>query len=86
MKMMSFGKLSNRTQAALVDDLVAQGVIKTGQVISAMKDVDRANYCRANSYVDAAQATVEGQTISAPHMHGYALELLAPNIIVSLVD
>lgn len=81
--MMSFGRLSNQTQTGLVDDLVSQGVIKSPEVIQAMRSTDRGNYCIVSPYVDAPQGTIEGQTISAPHMHGHALELLAPNILVS---
>jgi len=60
---------------------VEHGAISNPAVIQAMKSVDRANYTKMSMYSDAPQPTLEGQTISAPHMHGYALELLAPNIM-----
>lgn len=79
---MSFIKCGHHSQSALVNGLVSQGVIKSQNVINAMNAVDRANYSPSTPYVDAPQGTLEGQTISAPHMHGYALELLSDNIMV----
>jgi protein-L-isoaspartate(D-aspartate) O-methyltransferase len=44
-----------------------------------MKVVDRANYVRGGSaYGDHPEPIGDGQTISAPHMHGFALEYLEP--------
>lgn len=42
--------------------------------------VDRSNYVEnpTNAYMDAPQYIGYGQTISAPHMHGHALEELLP--------
>ena len=83
--MRSFATATNRSQSALVQDLKSQGVIKAPLVISAMTSIDRVHYCipEAEPYVDAAMATLNGQTISAPHMHGHALELLHSQIEVS---
>lgn len=49
-----------------------------------MKATDRKLYCRvANPYVDRPYSIGYGATISAPHMHAHALELvsnyLSPN-------
>jgi len=41
-----------------------------------MKSVDRGDFCKSNAYYDAPQGIGFGVTISAPHMHAYALELL----------
>lgn len=35
----------------------------------------------AGAYEDAPQMLELGQTISAPHMHAYALEILAPSLV-----
>ena len=60
----------------LVDRLKANGIIQTDKVAAAMKKVDRKNYCPLNSYVDSPQSIGYNATISAPHMHAHALELL----------
>ncbi|KAJ2618802.1 hypothetical protein GGI25_006287 [Coemansia spiralis] len=39
-----------------------------------MRSVDRAHFAKNNPYEDAPQYIGYGATISAPHMHGYALE------------
>lgn len=41
-----------------------------------MQFTDRAKYSRVNPYTDAPQGIGYGVTISAPHMHAHALELL----------
>jgi len=41
-----------------------------------MKAVDRADYCKNSPYQDSPQGIGYGVTISAPHMHAHALELL----------
>ena len=41
-----------------------------------MRATDRKFYCPRNSYVDAPQSIGYDVTISAPHMHAFALELL----------
>ncbi len=38
-----------------------------------MLKVDRKYYAHKNSYIDSPQSIGYGVTISAPHMHGYAL-------------
>ncbi|KAI8075067.1 protein-L-isoaspartate O-methyltransferase [Gongronella butleri] len=42
-----------------------------------MEAVDRGDYCRFAPYQDSPQSIGFGVTISAPHMHGYALDYLA---------
>jgi len=54
-------------------------------MIDAMTKVDRANYViDRNPYDDRPHYIGMGQTISAPHMHGYALQNLAPAIMVNM--
>ena len=66
------------------DDLISQlknyGIIKSVEVEKAMKNVDRGNYCPHSPYQDSPQPIGFGVTISAPHMHAHALEILKNNI------
>ena len=66
------------------DDLISQlknyGIIKSGEVEKAMRNVDRGNYCSRSPYQDSPQPIGFGVTISAPHMHAHALEILKSNI------
>ncbi|RLN32282.1 hypothetical protein BBI17_007378 [Phytophthora kernoviae] len=73
----------------LVDNLARAGIVQSQRVIQAMKATDRAQYVTpasendqetphvssAQAYQDAPQRLGFQQTISAPHMHAYALEL-----------
>ncbi|KAJ2862714.1 hypothetical protein GGH94_004090 [Coemansia aciculifera] len=65
---------SGKTNDELVDNLVKARIISSSQVISAMRAVDRAHFSRQYPYEDSPQGIGYGATISAPHMHGYALE------------
>jgi protein-L-isoaspartate(D-aspartate) O-methyltransferase len=62
----------------LVNYLHQSGVIKSQRVQTAMKVVDRGRYVPPGlpPYEDRPQPIGDGQTISAPHMHGQALDLL----------
>lgn len=60
---------------------LANGIIKSDVVQAAMQLTDRGKYCRVNSYSDAPQGIGYGVTISAPHMHAHALELLKDHLI-----
>lgn len=52
------------------------GVIQSHRVAEAMRSVDRADFCLAgtDAYYDSPQDIGNNATISAPHMHAYALE------------
>jgi len=68
---------SAKTNKELVDNLKAHKILKTDKVIEAMLAVDRKNYTEEMPpYEDAPQSIGYGATISAPHMHAHALELL----------
>ncbi|XP_013062331.1 protein-L-isoaspartate(D-aspartate) O-methyltransferase-like [Biomphalaria glabrata] len=71
---------SGNSNSQLVDNLAANGIIKSDRVIHAMKKVDRANFCKANPYNDSPQSIGYAVTISAPHMHAHALELLSEHL------
>ena len=45
-----------------------------------MKIVDRVDFCPKNCYDDSPQSIGENATISAPHMHAFALEAALPFI------
>ncbi|XP_074103031.1 protein-L-isoaspartate(D-aspartate) O-methyltransferase [Cotesia typhae] len=75
--MASFGRYNGRSNQELVNYLKRSGIIKSDRVFEAMSSVDRAKYVvRGNPYVDSPQGIGYGVTISAPHMHAYALEYL----------
>ncbi|KAE8209893.1 hypothetical protein CF327_g6174 [Tilletia walkeri] len=76
-------RCSGRTNAELIANLRRASIIETDAVAEAMRKVDRRNYLPGRpgpevSYQDAPQSIDYGATISAPHMHAYALESLAP--------
>ena len=66
------------------DDLISQlkrnGIVKSPRVEEAMKAVDRKFYSPYNPYVDSPQSIGYSATISAPHMHAAALELLRDHL------
>lgn len=75
-------RCSALTNEGLVDNLARQGIIQSKRVLDAMKVVDRAKYMEDAghlepqiAYMDSPQSIGHQQTISAPHMHAYALEL-----------
>lgn len=71
------------TQRNLVDNLRQATIVKSIAVQAAMEAVDRQYYVpdKRNPYADAPQAILKGQTISAPHMHAYALEEVLPHLL-----
>ncbi|CAG0880710.1 unnamed protein product, partial [Darwinula stevensoni] len=72
--------MSPKSQSALIEHLKSSGIIKSQEVYTVMLAVDRAQYCPENSYADSPQPIGYGATISAPHMHAYALEWLKDNL------
>ncbi|XP_033630176.1 protein-L-isoaspartate(D-aspartate) O-methyltransferase-like isoform X1 [Asterias rubens] len=73
---------SGTTHEELVYKLKQHGIIKTDSVHNAMKQVDRKNYSKTKSdpYADSPQGIGYAVTISAPHMHAHALELLKDHL------
>lgn len=49
-----------------------------------MQRTDRKNYAPNNPYSDCPQSIGYGATISAPHMHAYALEFLRKHLLKAL--
>jgi protein-L-isoaspartate(D-aspartate) O-methyltransferase len=84
LSLLTFGmawRSHGKTNAELIRNLRANGIIRSDAVESAMLAVDRGNYSRNNPYMDAPQGIGYGVTISAPHMHAHALELLKDKLM-----
>ncbi|KAI9465732.1 protein-L-isoaspartate O-methyltransferase [Lactarius psammicola] len=73
-------RCTGNTNVDLVTNLMHHGLINSETVAAAMKSVDRANYVldKRNAYEDSPQSIGHDATISAPHMHAHAAELLLP--------
>ena len=69
-----------RSNDDLVNRLKANDIVTSSRVEAAMKAVDRGNYCAHNPYMDSPQGIGYQATISAPHMHAHALELLSDHL------
>ncbi|XP_007892615.1 protein-L-isoaspartate(D-aspartate) O-methyltransferase isoform X2 [Callorhinchus milii] len=69
-------KSGGSSQAELVHNLQKNGIIKKEKVFQVMMATDRGHYAKSNPYMDSPQSIGFQATISAPHMHAYALELL----------
>lgn len=66
-------------QHSLVDKLIRDGVLKSPKPITAMRNIDRIYFTPKSelyAYADTPQGIGYSATISAPHMHAYALECL----------
>ncbi|KNE68865.1 protein-L-isoaspartate O-methyltransferase [Allomyces macrogynus ATCC 38327] len=73
-------RCSAKSNARLVENLFDANIITNPRVKSAMFAIDRGHYVHPGSsaYMDAPQTIGYSATISAPHMHAYALNLLEP--------
>lgn len=71
---------SGRTHPELVSRLRDHGVIKNDRVFEAMLTTDRGLYSRDYPYADSPQSIGYRATISAPHMHAHALEVLSDKL------
>jgi len=70
-------KSTGHSNATLIANLRANGIIKCDNVFKAMEKTDRKYYCKMSPYMDSPQGIGYGVTISAPHMHAHALQQLA---------
>lgn len=57
------------------------GILRSKEAVKAFLHVDRGNFSTEMPYFDSPQPLGYGQTISAPHMHAYAIEFLLPNML-----
>ncbi|CAK9114162.1 Protein-L-isoaspartate O-methyltransferase 1 (AtPIMT1) (L-isoaspartyl protein carboxyl methyltransferase) (Protein L-isoaspartyl methyltransferase) (Protein-beta-aspartate methyltransferase) [Durusdinium trenchii] len=73
---------SSRSNAGLVENLRRAKLVQNVVAETAMKLVDRANFVldkdRERAYEDSPQSIGFDATISAPHMHAMALDLIVP--------
>lgn len=66
----------------LITLLIDQNDIKSENVKNSMLKVDRADFAPKDPYIDKPQSIGYNATISAPHMHAKALELLSNHLVV----
>ncbi|KAK0178532.1 hypothetical protein PV327_007413 [Microctonus hyperodae] len=72
-----FGRYHAQTNNELIQYLKRSKIIKSDRVFNVMNLVDRAKYTTSRTpYDDIPHGIGYGVTISAPHMHAYALEIL----------
>lgn len=64
------------SNADMVQHLKRNNIIQSSKIETVMLSVDRGKYSKNNPYMDSPQGIGFGVTISAPHMHAHALELL----------
>uniref|UniRef100_S4R827 Protein-L-isoaspartate(D-aspartate) O-methyltransferase n=1 Tax=Petromyzon marinus TaxID=7757 RepID=S4R827_PETMA len=69
-----------RTLIEWVICLAGNGIVKSDRVYQAMIATDRGKYAKHNAYMDSPQSIGYQATISAPHMHAYALEILQDHL------
>jgi len=71
---------TGKTNTELISNLLRNKLINSETVAAAMTAVDRANYVldKQHAYEDSPQPLSHEATISAPHMHAHAAELLLP--------
>ena len=75
--MKKFSTTISNKMKTLVDHLKSERVIKSNEVYEAMLEVDRGDFVDSKyAYYDSPQSIDYNATISAPHMHAYALEYL----------
>eukprot|EP01084_Bolivina_argentea_P126312 223678_1 len=67
---------NGNSHADLIQQLVGNKIIKRKEIAKAMLQVDRGEFTSHNPYEDCPQRIGYGATISAPHMHAYALDTL----------
>ena len=59
---------------------VERGIIRNQKAYQVMVETDRADFCPNDPYDDCPQSIGFNATISAPHMHAFALEAALPFI------
>jgi protein-L-isoaspartate(D-aspartate) O-methyltransferase len=69
-------RCSGISNKALIENLQSSGIIKNKFVANALNSIDRSDFSPIDPYQDSPQSIGFGATISAPHMHAYALEYL----------
>lgn len=73
---------SGKTHADLINNLRKNGIITSQRVYEVLLATDRGHYIKNFPYMDSPQTIGYKATISAPHMHAHALELLKERLVV----
>lgn len=76
---MMMSTVSNK-HIAFIQKLVKNGVISEKIIADVLANIDRADFTQNDPYVDSPQYIGYSVTISAPHMHIYAMELLKDHL------
>ncbi|CAF1087031.1 unnamed protein product [Didymodactylos carnosus] len=72
---------SGQTHQNLITNLANNGIIKDENIKEVMLKVDRGDFIDSNPYMDSPQSIGSSVTISAPHMHAYALGMLKDKLV-----
>ncbi|CAM9740124.1 unnamed protein product [Ectocarpus sp. 4 AP-2014] len=85
--MLGAWRCSGNTNAELVNSKVNSSLVRSARVVKAMETTDRGFYTPQDAYEDRQEGGEREinpigfrATISAPHMHAHALEVLSPAI------
>src|SRR5687767_9613389 len=78
------------TKDQLMDELIAEGVLRTPRILEAFRAIDRADFVpddlKGQADVNAPLPIGEGQTISQPLTVAFMLELLQPQPGNNILD
>jgi protein-L-isoaspartate(D-aspartate) O-methyltransferase len=78
------------SQNHLLDELIAEGVLRTPAIIAAFRAIDRRDFVReemeAEAYLNIPLPIGEGQTISQPLTVAFMLELVQPQTGENILD
>ncbi|XP_071617980.1 LOW QUALITY PROTEIN: protein-L-isoaspartate(D-aspartate) O-methyltransferase-like [Heliangelus exortis] len=72
---------SGKTHPELINNLYKKGIIKSPASVRVLLATDRGHYIKYFPYMDSPQSIGYKATISAPHMHAHALELLKDQLV-----
>ncbi|XP_053553865.1 protein-L-isoaspartate(D-aspartate) O-methyltransferase isoform X2 [Bombina bombina] len=72
---------SGKTHTDLVNNLRKNAVVRSQRVYDVLLATDRVHYTDQFPYMDSPQSIGYKATISAPHMHAHALELLEDRLV-----
>ncbi len=72
--------MNKKFNEKLINHLIKNGYIKSQKVKETLLSIDRAEFTDLSPYQDSPQQIGFNVTISAPHMHAFALEYLSENL------
>lgn len=83
-------EITSMTKDELIEELIADGYLKTPAIIAAFRKIDRAAFVpeelRVSAYTNIALPIGGGQTISQPLVVAFMLELLKPKAGDNILD